>query len=64
VQSLIRIYQANGDAQSALPKLAIYMGHVSIESTLHYLRLVPEVAALASVRFEAHFGHWVQGGES
>jgi len=64
VQSLIRIYRAKGDVQSALPKLALYMGHVSVESTLHYLRLVPEVAALASQRFEEHFGHWVQGGES
>jgi site-specific recombinase XerD len=64
VQSLIRIYRAKGDVQSALPKLALYMGHVSVESTLHYVRLVPEVAALASERFEAHFGHWVQGGES
>jgi integrase len=64
VQSLIRIYRAKGDVQSALPKLALYMGHVSVESTLHYLRLVPEVAALASERFEEHFGHWVQGGES
>jgi integrase/recombinase XerD len=64
IQSLIRIYRAKGDVQSALPKLALYMGHVSVESTLHYVRLVPEVAALASQRFEAHFGHWVQGGES
>jgi integrase/recombinase XerD len=64
VQSLIRIYRAKGDVQSALPKLALYMGHVSVESTLHYVRLVPEVAALASGRFEEHFGHWVQGGAS
>jgi len=62
IQSLIRVYRAKGDVQSALPKLALFMGHVSVESTLHYVRLVPEVAALASQRFEGHFGHWVQGG--
>ena len=33
----------------------MYMGHVSIESTAHYLRLTDEVAALASDRFEVHF---------
>ena len=33
----------------------MYMGHVSIESTAHYLRRTNEVAALASERFEAHF---------
>jgi integrase/recombinase XerD len=62
IQALIRVYRSNGDVQSALPKLALYMGHVSVESTLHYVRLVPQVAALASERFERHFGHWVCGG--
>jgi len=37
---------------------------VSIESTMHYLKLVPEVAHLASRRFEAAFGERVLGGES
>jgi integrase len=64
IQSVIRLYRAEGDVQSALPKIALYMGHVSIESTLHYVRLVPQLAALASRRFERHFGHWVQGGVS
>ena len=64
VQSLIRSYRSDGDPQALLPKLALYLGHVSIESTVHYLRLVPAVAALANQRFEAAFGRQVLGGES
>jgi len=61
VQSLIRAYRSQGDPQALLPKLALYLGHVSIESTIHYLRLVPAVARLASSRFEAAFGRQVLG---
>lgn len=63
VQSLIRSYQGTGDPQAWLPKLALYLGHVSIESTIHYLRLVPAVAALANQRFEAAYGQQILGGE-
>jgi integrase len=55
-QALIRWYRAGADLQAQLPKLAMYMGHVSIVSTAYYLRLVPTVAALASARFESAFG--------
>jgi hypothetical protein len=58
---LIRWYQEGADVQSNLPKLAIYMGHVSIVSTAYYLPFVPTIAALASERFEKHLGH-VLGG--
>ena len=56
VQALIRWYREGADVQSQLPKLAMYMGHVSIVSTAYYLRFVPEVASLASERFERGFG--------
>lgn len=56
VQSLIRSYHTQGDPQAFLPKLALYLGHVSIESTVYYLKLVPAVAGLASARFERSFG--------
>ena len=55
-EALIRWYRAGADLQAQLPKLAMYMGHVSIVSTAYYLRLVPTVAALASARFESAFG--------
>jgi integrase/recombinase XerD len=61
VQSLIRSYQNQGDPQALLPKLAMYLGHVSIESTMHYLKLVPALAALAMARFEAGFGNKILG---
>lgn len=56
IEALIRWYRAGADLHAQLPKLAMYMGHVSIVSTAHYLRLVPAVAALASARFEKAFG--------
>ena len=59
--ALIRWYQEGADVQSNLPKLAIYMGHVSIVSTAYYLPFVPTIAALASERFEKHLCH-VLGG--
>ena len=48
--------------QSNLPKLALYMGHVSIVSTAYYLRFMPAVVALASQRFARAFGNLVEGG--
>lgn len=64
IQALLRWYRQDADVQSNLPKLAIYMGHVSIVSTAYYLKWMPEVAAAASGRFEAHFGHLISGGAS
>jgi integrase/recombinase XerD len=50
--ALLRWYKAGADVQVNLPRLALYMGHVNIVSTAHYLRWMPEVLALASDRFE------------
>jgi integrase len=59
VQALMRWYRAGADVQSCLPSLAMYMGHVSIVSTAHYLHFVPTMRQLASSRFEAAFGNIV-----
>ena len=56
VQALIRWYRDGSDVQSNLPRLAMFMGHVSIVSTAHYLHFVPTMRNLASERFEAAFG--------
>lgn len=56
VQALIRWYREGADVQSNLPPLAMFMGHVSIVSTGHYLHFVPTMHNLASERFEAAFG--------
>ena len=64
VQSLIRSYRSQGDPQSLLPKLSMYMGHVSIASTMHYLTLVPALAGLAMHRFNTGFGNKILGERS
>ena len=60
VQALMRWYRAGADVQSNLPRLAIYMGHVSIVSTAHYLHFVPAMRQLASERFEVAFGNLIE----
>jgi integrase/recombinase XerD len=60
IQCLLRWYREDADVQSQLPKLAMYMGHVSIASTAYYLRWIPELAQAASDRFESSFGELVQ----
>jgi integrase/recombinase XerD len=62
VQALLRWYREGADVQSNLPKLALYMGHVSIASTAYYLKWMPEVIEAASQRFESHYGHLIAGG--
>lgn len=64
MQCLLRWYRQGADVQSQLPKLAMYMGHVSIVSTAYYLRWIPELAQAASDRFESHFGALLQAQEA
>jgi hypothetical protein len=54
--ALKRWYEEGCEVQSELPKLSMYMGHVSIASTTYYLRFMPAVVALASDRFAAACG--------
>jgi integrase/recombinase XerD len=63
VEALCRCYRDGGDVQTLLPKLALYMGHVSIVSTAHYLHFIPETAGLASERFGQHFSHLLDRGD-
>jgi integrase/recombinase XerD len=63
-EALLRWYRQGADVQSQLPKLALYMGHVSIASTSYYLKWIPARAEIASQRFETHFGHLIDGGTS
>jgi integrase/recombinase XerD len=62
LEALVRWYRQGVDVQSQLPKLALYMGHVSIVSTAYYLKWIPALAEVASRRFEAHFGYLIDGG--
>jgi integrase/recombinase XerD len=64
VETLMRCYRQGGDVQTHLPKIALYMGHVSIVSTAYYLHFIPEIATLASGRFERRFSHLIESGGS
>lgn len=64
VAALLRWYETDADVQSNLPKLALYMGHVSIVSTAYYLRFMPAVIAKAGERFARDWGKLVDGGAS
>lgn len=62
VEALRRWYEEGRDVQSELPKLSMYMGHVSIASTTYYLRFTPAVVALASQRFASACAELIEGG--
>lgn len=64
VQALLRWYRNGADVQAQLPKLSMYMGHVSIVSTAHYLHWMPDVATAASRLFEAQWGKLMKGEPS
>jgi integrase/recombinase XerD len=64
VAALLRWYENGEDVQVNLPKLALYMGHVSIVSTAYYLRWMPAVIARAGERFGRSFGQVIEGGAS
>lgn len=62
VSALLRWYEADADVQSNLPRLALYMGHVSIVSTAYYLRWMPAVLSQASDRFAHACAGVIEGG--
>lgn len=62
VAALRRWYEEGRDVQSELPKLSMYMGHVSIASTTYYLRFMPAVVSLASERFGSSYAKLIEGG--
>jgi len=60
VAALLRWYESGADVQANLPKLALYMGHVSIVSTAYYLRSLSAVTARASERFERLYAQLIK----
>lgn len=64
VQALLRWYREGADVQAQLPKLSLYMGHVSIMSTAYYLHWIPDIAIAASHLFERQCGQLATGGVS
>lgn len=51
VHRVVSWYQEGKDVQLLLPRLATYLGHVSIASTQRYLQMTPELMQQASMRF-------------
>jgi integrase/recombinase XerD len=62
VHTLMRWYRTGADVQAKLPRLATYMGHVSIVSTAYYLAFVEPLRALASARFAQHCSALIRCG--
>ncbi len=56
VNALIRWYRAGVDVQAKLPLLAVWLGHVSILSTYHYLHFVEGLSLAANSRFVDSYG--------
>lgn len=54
VHRVLAWYRSGQDVQQLLPRLATYLGHVSIASTQRYLQMTPELLQEASNRFAAY----------
>lgn len=54
VRRLVDWYRRGADVQRLLPRLSIYLGHVSVASTQPYLSMTPELLQQASQRFERY----------
>jgi integrase/recombinase XerD len=54
----IQSWHAQGvDADSKLPVLATYLGHVEVRELYGYLSAVPELMSIVADRFEHFAGH-------
>jgi integrase/recombinase XerD len=56
VRTLVEWYRAGLDAESRLPLLSTYLGHVNPSSTYWYLAAAPELLGAAAERLEENLG--------
>lgn len=54
VHRLVAWYRQGADVQRLLPQLSVYLGHVHLSGTQHYLTMTPELLKLANRRFELY----------
>jgi integrase/recombinase XerD len=54
VRRLLTWYRAGLDVRSLLPNLAIYLGHLGLIQTYHYLTATPELLSAAASMFESY----------
>jgi integrase/recombinase XerD len=50
-------YEEGADVRALVPRLAIYLGHVSLEQTYWYLTATPELLGAAAKRFSLYAGY-------
>lgn len=63
VNALHRWYVQGANVQAKLPHLATYLGHTKAANTHYYLKLTPELRAVASDRFHQRFAPlFTEGG--
>jgi len=56
VQRLLVWYRAGADVRAQMPHLSVYMGHLGMVETYHYLSATPELLTIASERFGRYAG--------
>ena len=54
VKRLLTWYRAGSDVRSLLPNLAVYLGHLGLTQTYHYLTATPELLSAAASMFEGY----------
>ena len=54
VRRLLTWYRAGADVRPLLPHLAVYLGHLSLTQTYHYLTATPELLSAAASMFEGY----------
>ena len=59
VHRMILWYEQGADLGTKLPLLATYLGHVSLSSSQHYLRLTEDLMAEVTRRYQSRFGHLI-----
>lgn len=56
VQRLLVWYRNGADVRAQMPHLSVYMGHLGMVETYHYLSATPELLTIASERFGRYAG--------
>lgn len=59
VHRMILWYEQGADLGAKLPVLATYLGHVSLSSSQHYLRLTEDLLGEVTRRYQSRFGHLI-----
>jgi integrase/recombinase XerD len=56
VQRLLAWYRTGADVRAQMPHLSVYLGHLGMVETYHYLSATPELLTMAGERFARYAG--------